>query len=60
MNPPATSDPDLSIEIMDLFREINAGGTTVLVATHDRDLIRHVGRRVIHLEHGKQAEAPPL
>ena len=45
---------------MDLFREINAGGTTVLVATHDRDLIRHVGRRVIHLEHGKQAEAPPL
>ena len=58
--PTGNLDPDLSIEIMDLFREINAGGTTVLVATHDRDLIRHVGRRVIHLEHGKQAEAPPL
>ena len=58
--PTGNLDPDLSLEIMDLFREINAGGTTVLVATHDRDLIRHVGRRVIHLEHGKQAEAPPL
>ena len=58
--PTGNLDPDLSIEIMDLFREINAGGTTVLVATHDRDLIRHVGRRVIHLEHGKQAEAPQL
>lgn len=58
--PTGNLDPDLSIEIMDLFREINAAGTTVLVATHDRDLIRHVGRRVIHLEHGKQAEAPPL
>ena len=33
---------------MNLFREINARGTTVLVATHDRELIRRVGRRVDH------------
>ena len=33
---------------MNLFREINARGTTVVVATHDRELIRRVGRRVDH------------
>jgi ABC-type ATPase involved in cell division len=43
---------------MDLFREINAGGTTVLVATHDRALIAHVGRRVLHLEHGRVPGGP--
>ena len=32
------------------------GGTTVLVATHDRELIRLVGRRTILLEHGRVAE----
>ena len=41
--PTGNLDPDLSLEIMNLFREINAGGTTVLVATHDRELIRLVG-----------------
>jgi cell division transport system ATP-binding protein len=51
--PTGNLDPDLSLEIMDLFREINAGGTTVLVATHDRALIAHVGRRVLHLEQGR-------
>ncbi len=38
---------------MDLFREMNARGTTVLVATHDPDLVRYVGRRTIALEHGR-------
>jgi cell division transport system ATP-binding protein len=51
--PTGNLDPDLSLEIMNLFREINAGGTTVLVATHDRALIAHVGRRVLHLEQGR-------
>jgi cell division transport system ATP-binding protein len=37
---------------MNLFREINARGTTVLVATHDRELIRRVGRRTVTLEQG--------
>ena len=41
---------------MNLLREINAGGTTVLVATHDRELIRLVGRRTITLDHGKIVE----
>jgi cell division transport system ATP-binding protein len=54
--PTGNLDPDLALEIMNLFREINARGTTVLVATHDRELIRHVGRRTITLEHGRLVE----
>jgi len=56
--PTGNLDPDLSLEIMNLFRDINARGTTVLVATHDRELIKLVNRRVIQLEHGLQAGAP--
>ncbi len=55
--PTGNLDPDLSLEIMNLFREINARGTTVLVATHDRELIRRVGRRCLSLDHGKVSEA---
>ena len=54
--PTGNLDPDLSLEIMNLFREINAGGTTVLVATHDRELIRLVGRRTIRLDQGRVVE----
>src|SRR5215216_3183005 len=54
--PTGNLDPDLSFEIMNLFREINARGTTVLVATHDRELIRRVGRRSVTLDHGRIVE----
>jgi cell division transport system ATP-binding protein len=54
--PTGNLDPDLSLEIMNLFREINARGTTVIVATHDRELIRRVGRRAITLEAGRLVE----
>jgi cell division transport system ATP-binding protein len=54
--PTGNLDPDLSLEIMNLFREINARGTTVLVATHDRELIRRVGRRTLTLDHGRIVE----
>ena len=54
--PTGNLDPDLSLEIMNLFREMNARGTTVVVATHDRELIRRVGRRAITLEHGHLVE----
>jgi cell division transport system ATP-binding protein len=54
--PTGNLDPDLSLEIMNLLREVNAGGTTVVVATHDRELIRLVGRRTITLDHGKIVE----
>ena len=55
--PTGNLDPELSLEIMNLFRDINARGTTVLVATHDREMIRRVGRRSIALDHGRLVEA---
>jgi cell division transport system ATP-binding protein len=54
--PTGNLDPDLSLDIMNLFREINARGTTVVVATHDRELIQRVGRRAITLDHGHIVE----
>ena len=40
--------------VFDLFREINANGMTVLMATHDLDLVRaNPGLRVIELSHGE-------
>ncbi|HZT76532.1 MAG TPA: cell division ATP-binding protein FtsE [Vicinamibacterales bacterium] len=54
--PTGNLDPDLSLEIMNLFREINAKGTTVVVATHDRELIRRVGRKALTLDHGRIVE----
>lgn len=54
--PTGNLDPDLAFDVMNLFREINAAGTTVLVATHDRELIRRVGRRAITLDRGRVVE----
>jgi cell division transport system ATP-binding protein len=54
--PTGNLDPDLSLDVMNLFREINSRGTTVVIATHDRELIRRVGRRAITLDHGHVAE----
>ena len=55
--PTGNLDPELAFEIMSLFQEINARGTTVLVATHDRDLITRLGKRVILLEAGRVIES---
>jgi len=55
--PTGNLDPDLSLEIMNLFRDINARGTTVLIATHDRELMRHVGRRTLTLDHGRLVDS---
>ncbi len=38
---------------MKLFRETNNRGTTVIVATHDRDMIERMGRRTLLLDHGR-------
>jgi cell division transport system ATP-binding protein len=51
--PTGNLDPELSEEILNLFREINLEGTTVIFATHDRGLIERVGRRVLTLEDAK-------
>lgn len=51
--PTGNLDPDLAHEIMRIFQELNASGTTVVVATHDKSLIATFGARVIVLQKGK-------
>jgi cell division transport system ATP-binding protein len=51
--PTGNLDPELSVEILRLLLEINLRGTTLLIATHDRETIRRVGRRVLTLEAGR-------
>jgi len=51
--PTGNLDPQLSLEIMNLFVEFGAVGTTVLIATHDLLLLRHMRKRVLVLDHGR-------
>jgi cell division transport system ATP-binding protein len=57
--PTGNLDPDLAQEIIQIFAEANLRGSTVLLATHDRDLIRDTGRRIITLENGQLSEERP-
>src|SRR5258708_1058660 len=50
--PTGNLDPDLSFEVMRLFRRFQDVGVTVVVATHDLHLVREFGQRVIVLENG--------
>jgi cell division transport system ATP-binding protein len=57
--PTGNLDPDLSLEVMRLFRRFQDVGVTVIVATHDLHLVREFGQRVIVLEQGQvQGGAP--
>lgn len=51
--PTGNLDPELSHEIMNLFEQFNRVGVTVLIATHDIDLISGLGYRRIMLDHGR-------
>jgi cell division transport system ATP-binding protein len=51
--PTGNLDPAMAQEIMTLFQDVNSRGTTVLVATHDREMIQRMGKRVITLDHGR-------
>jgi cell division transport system ATP-binding protein len=51
--PTGNLDPETSIGIMQLLYRINRTGTTVLVVTHDRDMVDKMRRRVIALEEGR-------
>lgn len=51
--PTGNLDPKTSWEIVKLLSDINSSGTTVLMATHNADIVNSLGKRVIRLEHGK-------
>ncbi|MCG1021600.1 cell division ATP-binding protein FtsE [Sutcliffiella horikoshii] len=51
--PTGNLDPDTSWEIMNIFEEINEKGTTIVMATHNREIVNTIKKRVIAIENGK-------
>ncbi len=50
--PTGNLDPDTAWEIMELLKEINSRGTTVVMATHAKDIVNKMRKRVVHIENG--------
>lgn len=50
--PTGNIDPEMSFEIVELLNEINKRGTTILMVTHEHDLVDHFKRRVIEINQG--------
>ena len=51
--PTGNLDPETSWEIMNIFEEINRRGTTLLMATHNKEIVNNMKHRVIAIENGK-------
>ena len=51
--PTGNLDPETSWDIMEIFKEINDTGTTIVMATHDKEVVDAMGKRVIAIEHGR-------
>jgi cell division transport system ATP-binding protein len=51
--PTGNLDTELAFEIVSLFKEINKQGATVIIGTHDKELIRHFGQKILFLHEGK-------
>ncbi|MCQ9210276.1 cell division ATP-binding protein FtsE [Granulicatella seriolae] len=51
--PTGNLDPDTSMEIMEILQQINAQGTTVLMATHNSHIVNEMKHRVIAIENGR-------
>lgn len=50
--PTGNLDPDTAAAIMNVFKEINIRGTTVFIATHNKELCRNTGKRIFKLDGG--------
>lgn len=51
--PTGNLDPDTSLEVMKVIEKINDLGTTVVMATHDREMVNKMKKRVVLLDNGK-------
>lgn len=51
--PTGNLDPDMSMEIMKVLEDINNNGTTIVVVTHDKDIVNKMKKRVITLKDGR-------
>lgn len=56
--PTGNLDPELSLEVMRLFERFNDVGVTLLIATHDLELLGKLGHRRLRLERGRVVQAP--
>ncbi len=54
--PTGNVDPEMSQEIVELLTEINKRGTTVVMVTHEHDLVEHFNKRVIRIDRGQVAD----
>ena len=57
--PTGNLDPILSRELFELFEQISEQGTTILIASHDLELIRRMHKRVLVLSNGRLADDIP-
>lgn len=55
--PTGNLDPQLAVDILTLFEEINEGGTTVIFATHDHALLQAYPHRLVMIDDGRAVEA---
>ena len=55
--PTGNLDPDASLEIIDLLKEVNRDGTTVVIATHDQDALAALDCRTLMMFEGRLVEA---
>ncbi len=51
--PTGNIDPELSYEIVELLQGINECGTTIVMVTHEHELVRDFGGRIVNIEHGR-------
>lgn len=54
--PTGNVDPEMSQEIVELLTEINKRGTTIVMVTHEHELVEHFNKRVIRISHGQVAD----
>ena len=57
--PTGNVDPEMGARLIRLIAELNRLGTTVLIATHDQDLVARSARPVLQLEGGRLTFRPP-
>ncbi len=55
--PTGNLDPDTALEIIEILKKINSWGTTILIATHDKEIVDLLQKRVIRLENGQLVSA---
>lgn len=54
--PTGNLDPDTSLEIMNLLDQINQRGTTILISTHNHQIVNQMGKRVIEMRNGEVSQ----